>query len=743
MRMVKQTPMKHRIDVMKEEGEDFVVMGWAVGSRPEQTPSFCLQDESGRDVDFGYIPVRRDSVSKLCFGEILEEKFGFEIRFPFEEGRRYILIIEIEGRKKKIRVDRQAMRERERAGFQRLVRLRSLFNREMFKKSIAYLKKEGPVSLVKKIHNKIRGINEVCPYSKWFLLTMPDKKALLRQRKTEFAYSPLFSVVIPVFSTPEHFLRQLLDSLLAQTYGHFEVCLADASPDTSVTGAVIDRYRTKDARIRYKRLESNGGISANTNEAIGMAAGDFIVLCDHDDTLTPNALYEFAKALNDHPKTDCLYSDEDKMDAETGELYDPHFKPDFNIDLLLSVNYICHLFAVRRELALSEGLFDSSYDGAQDYDFILRMTAASRRIHHVPKVLYHWRAHMDSTAANPQSKLYAYEAGARAIKEHYKRRYPSVSVSAVEKGEDYGIYKTSFSFKEEPLISVIIPSKDHREDLDVALRSLHEKGTYKNLEFIIVENNSTEKETFSYYEELQKKNPLVRVVYWEKEFNYSSINNFGAREARGDYLLFMNNDVELIAPDSLYDMLGYVQREDVGVCGCRLLYEDESIQHAGVVVGFGGIAGHAFIGLGKEERSYFNRAMIPQDYSAVTAACMLVKREVFKASGGFSPELAVAFNDIDFCMKVRRLGKLVVYNPHGVFFHYESKSRGYEDTPAKIDRFNREIAVFLKKWPEIIAKGDPYYNPNLTLRKADFSLRDLSREGIGEPYHIRDIERYM
>ena len=307
---------------------------------------------------------------------------------------------------------------------------------------------------------------------------------------------------------------------------------------------------------------------------------------------------------------------------------------------------------------------------------------------------------------------------------------------------DYGIYHTRFAIKGEPLVSVIIPNKDHHPDLDLCIRSLQEKGTYKNLEFIVIENNSTEKATFEYYEKIQKEFSNVKVVTWKEGFNFSAINNFGVQSAKGEYLLFLNNDTEIIEKDVIQEMLGYCQREDVGAVGARLLYQDDTIQHAGVVVGFGGIAGHTFIGLHKAENSYFHRAMCAQDYSAVTAACLMTKRSLFDQVGGFTEELAVAFNDIDFCMKIRSLGKLVVYNPYALLYHYESKSRGLEDTPEKVARFNREIAIFAKRWPDILKNGDPYYNPNLTLRKSNFALRDLKKEKIGEPYQLEvDVEK--
>ena len=380
------------------------------------------------------------------------------------------------------------------------------------------------------------------------------------------------------------------------------------------------------------------------------------------------------------------------------------------------------------------GGFREDYDGAQDYDFIFRCTEKAGKIFHIPKALYHWRCHQDSTSSNPESKLYAFEAGERAVKAHYERL--GIPVKSVEKGVDYGIYHTRFVIEDQPLVSVLIPNKDHRADLDLCMRSIIEKSDYQNLEFIIIENNSTEPETFAYYEGIQKEFDFVRVVYWEKEFNYSAINNFGAAFAKGEYLLFLNNDTEIINPESIQELLGFCRREDVGAVGARLLYSDDTIQHAGVVVGFGGIAGHTFIGLHKAESSYFNQAMCARDYSAVTAACMMSKKSLFDQAGGFSEELAVAFNDIDYCMKLRSLNKLVVYAPYALFYHYESKSRGLEDTPEKLERFHREIRLFSEKWPEILKNGDPYYNPNLTLRKSNFALRDLRKEQIGEPYKL-------
>ena len=357
---------------------------------------------------------------------------------------------------------------------------------------------------------------------------------------------------------------------------------------------------------------------------------------------------------------------------------------------------------------------------AQDYDFVLRCAEQAVNIRHIPKILYHWRAHKDSTAENPESKRYAFEAGIRAIQAHYDRCGIDAEVSAEQLN---GIYRSKYRLKEQPLVSVIIPNKDHTEDLDKCIRSIEEKGTYKNIEYIVIENNSEKKETFAYYEKLQAENPKVKVVFWEREFNYSAINNYGVGFAKGEYLLFLNNDTEIINPDCIEELLGYCMRDDVGIVGARLYYEDDTIQHVGVIIGLGGVAGHTFVGEPKDSLGYFGRIVTAQDYSAVTAACLMTKRKVFEKVNGFEEKLAVAFNDVDFCLKVREAGYLVVYNPYAELHHYESKSRGLEDTEEKVLRFQGEIRTFQYRWKEILNEGDPYYSPNLTLDKTDFSLR--------------------
>ena len=597
--------------------------------------------------------------------------------------------------------------------------------RKYVKKGQNYLRSHGTKALIGKVGQKIRTVkNHPVNYQKWIQRHLPSEAELRTQREKEFPWTPKISVVVPLYKTPEKYLRRLVESLQAQTYGNWELCLSDGSGQPSPLAGLLETLKKEEPRIRVISHSEALQISENTNAAIAVAEGEFIAFADHDDELTPNALYECVRLLNENSRLEMIYSDEDKMSMDGHKFFQPHFKPDYNVDLLCTVNYICHLLVVKRELVERTGMLRSEFDGAQDYDFILRCAenAGPEKIGHVAKILYHWRCHEDSTSENPESKLYAFDAGQRAVQAHYDR----IGIAAeVSKGEYLGLYRTRFIRQEDPLISIIIPNKDHIEDLKRCMDSIETKSTYRNYEYVIVENNSEKEETFRYYEKLQAENEKVRVVFWKDIFNYSAINNFGASYAKGEYLLLLNNDTEIINTDCLEELLGYCMRPDVGAVGARLYYEDDTIQHAGVVVGFGGIAGHCFVMQPRGYTGYCHRIICAQDYSAVTAACMMVKKSAFDQVGGLSEELQVAFNDIDFCMKLRRAGYLIVYNPYAELYHYESKSRGLEDTPEKVARFNREIKTFEERWPEILRDGDPYYNPNLTLDSQDFSLKRI------------------
>lgn len=556
-------------------------------------------------------------------------------------------------------------------------------------------------------------------YEAWLARHKVDKRTLRRQKHAAFAQKPLISIVIPLYCTPLPYLKELLESVRRQSYENWQLCLADGSPDDKVK-EFIEKHYGREKRIVYRKLEENGGISVNTNEAVALAAGEYLMLCDHDDTLEPDALYEIVKAIND-TGADVLYTDEDKVSMDGRHYVDPNFKPDFNLFRLRENNYICHIFVVKKSLTDETGLLRSEFDGAQDFDFILRCCEKAQKITHIPKVLYHWRCHMDSTAADPSSKAYAYEAGRKAVREHYQR----LGIDAkVEMTERPGWYRSHVKVQGNPLISVIIPNKDHTDDLELCLFSMTRKSTYRNYEILIVENNSEKEETFEYYRKLPDRYPKARVLTWEKEFNYSAINNFAAKEAKGEYLLFLNNDVEILTPDWMEEMLQNCQQENVAAVGAKLYYPDDTIQHAGVVLGLGGIAGHIMCRASKEDPGYFGRMISVQEISAVTAACMMVKKSDFDAVGGLDETFQVAFNDIDLCMKFRAAGKKIIFTPYAELYHYESKSRGLEDTPEKQFRFDKEVKRFQEKWAQQLEMGDPYYSPNLSVTEGDCSLRE-------------------
>ncbi|MCB7342923.1 glycosyltransferase family 2 protein [Blautia obeum] len=556
-------------------------------------------------------------------------------------------------------------------------------------------------------------------YEAWLARHKVDKRTLRRQKHSAFAQKPLISIVIPLYCTPLPYLKELLESVRRQSYENWQLCLADGSPDDKAK-EFIEKHYGREKRIVYRKLEENGGISVNTNEAVALAAGEYLMLCDHDDTLEPDALYEIVKAIND-TGADVLYTDEDKVSMDGRHYFDPNFKPDFNLFRLRENNYICHIFVVKKSLTDETGLLRSEFDGAQDFDFILRCCEKAQKITHIPKVLYHWRCHMDSTAADPSSKAYAYEAGRKAVREHYQR----LGIDAkVEMTERPGWYRSHVKVQGNPLISVIIPNKDHTDDLELCLFSMTRKSTYRNYEILIVENNSEKEETFEYYRKLPDRYPKARVLTWEKEFNYSAINNFAAKEAKGEYLLFLNNDVEILTPDWMEEMLQNCQQENVAAVGAKLYYPDDTIQHAGVVLGLGGIAGHIMCRASKEDPGYFGRMISVQEISAVTAACMMVKKSDFDAVGGLDETFQVAFNDIDLCMKFRAAGKKIIFTPYAELYHYESKSRGLEDTPEKQFRFDKEVKRFQEKWAQQLEMEDPYYSPNLSVTEGDCSLRE-------------------
>jgi len=462
-------------------------------------------------------------------------------------------------------------------------------------------------------------------------------------------------------------------------------------------------------------LNKNEGISGNSNRAIEMSSGDYLGLLDHDDILHPSALFEVMTVIC-NKDADFIFTDEAIFSSDK-LIISRHHKPDYAVDTLRSGNYICHFSVFLRKLMEQGGKFRSEFDGSQDHDMALRLTEQAKNIMHIPKVLYYWRAHQFSAAFDSKTKPYTHEAGRKAIADHLAR----IGLTGiVEDTKMVNIHRVRYEIKGKPLVSILIPNKDHIDDLEKCLQSILKLSTYSNYEIIIMENNSTEEKTFSYYETIKRYKNL-KVVYWDKEFNYSAINNFGARCVNGEYLLLLSNDVEIITPDWLQEMLMFAQRPDVGAVGAKLYYPDDTIQHAGIILGVGGVAGHSHKYFPRTHHGYAGRLFYAQNVSAVTGACLMIPQKVFFELSGLNEQFAVAFNDVDLCMRIRKAGYLIVFTPHAELYHYESKTRGHDDTPEKQERLSREECLFQSLWKEESEKGDPYYNPNLTLDREDFS----------------------
>lgn len=549
---------------------------------------------------------------------------------------------------------------------------------------------------------------------------MPTEEELARERAETFPRDITFSILVPLYNTPEGFLRQMIESVQAQTYPKWELCLADGSDAEHADVERICRAcAEKDGRIRYQKLSKNLGISGNTNACIDMSTGAYIALFDHDDMLHPSALYENMKAICEQD-ADFIYSDEATFHKDPSDTYWAHYKPDFGPDTLRSYNYICHLTVFNRALMeAAGGGFRSKYDGSQDFDMVLRLTERAKRIVHIPKVLYFWRSHEASVASGIGAKPYTIAAGKSALADHLER----VGLKGDVLDSSFpSTYRVQYAIEGQPLVSIVIPNMDHVADLRQCVDSIAQLSTWRAWEIIIVENNSREPETFEYYRTLESR-PEIRVVRYKGGFNFSAICNFGAKAARGDHILLLNNDIKVISPDWLEQMLMFSQRPDVGAVGAMLYYPDDTIQHAGLIIGIGGSAGHSHKGFRRGDIGYLQRLTLAQDLSGVTGACCMVPRQVWEDVGGLDESFAVAFNDVDLCLRIRKAGYLIVWTPYAELYHFESKSRGYEDTPEKQARFQGERTHLRERWGDVIDAGDPYYNPNLTLDREDFSFR--------------------
>ena len=553
----------------------------------------------------------------------------------------------------------------------------------------------------------------------------PKPEEVKRQQNTRFSKPIILSILMPLYNTPEKFLRQAIESVIMQTYPGWELCLADGSDaEHAEVEQICKEYMARDRRIRYRKLKKNEGISGNTNACLDMAAGDFIALFDHDDVLHPCVLFEYMKAICDQG-ADYIYCDEATFRGKEtiDDMITLHFKPDYAPDNLRANNYICHFSAFDRKLLECMPLFRSEFDGSQDHDMILRLTAKAKCVTHVPKLLYYWRSHAGSVASDINAKRYAIEAAKGAVADSLRQQgFENFEITSTKAFET--IFRIKYEILGNPKVSIVIPNKDHLGDLQRCITSILDKTTYDNYEIIVVENNSTTDEIYEYYKKIQEYDN-VRVITYEDDFNYSKINNLGVENAQGEYILLLNNDTKVITLDWIEELLMYAQREDVGAVGAKLYYEDMTIQHAGVVLGLGAhrTAGHSHYRVSSNNLGYMGRLCYAQNVMAVTGACLMMKKSLYTELGGLDENFAVSLNDVDLCVRAWKEGYVNVFTPFAELYHYESVSRGLDDSGEKAARYDRESEAFRTKWKELLVKGDPYYNVNFSLDRSDFALK--------------------
>lgn len=695
-----QGQLNYRITGIQTTGAGCIVSGWAASIKPIKLNVFDRANVPMK-CEVSHFP-KPDVALEYREAEQLYDS-GFSVTVPVS-GRKKMVLQITNGEASVMRTFRAA--DKTKLAF-------------YLKKAHYFLKRNGvKKAFIRAVNELYELIGDTGNYMKWRRRNTTPEKELERQRTQQGEDGPFIYVVTP-YQDFHHFTAAAV-SMKKQTYGNWKWVIACSLDEEE---KLKERLRSQipEDRLLFACAQGMESIQQKTARGIREAGSRMQEACENlawmtilspSDTLEPDALYSFVQLCGQHADMDMCYTDEDQI-SEDGQLYhDPVFKPDFNIDMLRAVNYFGHLVFVRQDLLLGLDGWNPSYGEDASYDYYLRAAEAAVHIGHLPRAVCHVREGSRQTR----------HAGDVILNAHYKRQ--NIPASA-KPSEVPGIYHTVYAWDEKPMVSINIPNKDHIDDLDTCVQSVLKNCTYPNYEIVIIENNSTEESTFAYYKKLQKQDSRVRVIEWKDTFNYSRITNFGVEASKGDYILLMNNDTEVITPDFIEEMLGYCMREDVGICGARLFYFDDTIQHAGVIIGLGGICGEAFQGFPKENGGYQNRIVTPQDYSAVTAACLMTKKSVFLETGGMDAGLQVAYNDIDYCLKVRSTGRLVVYNPFAMLHHYEYKSRGAEDTAEKLARYQREVERFTGRWAEIISTGDPYYNPNLTRRYQDFSLRRI------------------
>ncbi len=698
-----QAQLNYRITNIQSTGANCVVSGWAASEKPIKINVFDKAKEPMK-CEVSHFP-KPDVALELREAEHLYDS-GFSVTVPVN-GRKKMFLQITDG-------EHSVMRQ-----FRAVDKNRILL---YMKKANYYMKRNGMKKTCKRAVNELYElVGDTGNYMKWRRKNIPSEKELERQRQEQSTLKPLIYIITPYEDV--HHITWTAISLKNQTYPNWKWMIVCTDAEKKKLMERVHSYVPKD-RMCLICAEGKEGRQARIAQGIlktlayiqkekqGQYDASWVTLLASSDTLEPDAFYSCVKLMEQKPDMDLCYTDEDQI-SDDGKVYcEPVFKSDFNIDLLRAVNYIGRMLLIRANVAANIGPWDAAYLSGAYYDYVLRAVETAKCVGHVPRVLYHTREMGRQDCSG----------GEKVLNAHYKR----MGIPAfAEPTQTPGIYHTVYQWEETPLVSINIPNKDHIEDLNTCVQSILANCTYSNYEIVIIENNSEEDRTFAYYEKLKAQDERIRVVVWKDIFNYSKITNFGVAHSKGEYILLLNNDTEVITPNFIEEMLGYCMREDVGICGARLFYFDDTIQHAGVIVGLGGICGEGFQGFPKENGGYQNRIFCPQDYSAVTAACLMTKKSVFEEAGGMDAQFQIAYNDIDYCLKVRKTGKLVVYNPFAMLHHYEYKSRGTENTAEKLARYHREVDLFTTRWADLIRSGDPYYNPNLTRRYQDFSLRRI------------------
>lgn len=584
-------------------------------------------------------------------------------------------------------------------------------------RGLTALFQEGPSILLARIVNKMK-INHQYKRCLVNLNKLDESKRIKRTGAKDFSYRPKVSIITPVFNTHPKWLRLCIESVLNQTYDNWELCIADGGSTRPDTRTILEQYRTRDNRVKVTFLAENTGIAGNSNAALAIASGEFVGFLDHDDELAPFAVYEVVRFLDETPGLDFIYSDEDKITVK-GKRVDPHFKPDWSPDTLYSCNYITHFSVIRKGVIDKLGGFRHGYDGSQDYDLFLRVAEVTANIAHVPRVLYHWRKIPQSAASSSHVKSYAFIAAKKSIHDSLNRR--KIAAEVLD-GPSPGYYRVKYKVIDDPKVSIIIPVENKLKVLYRCVQSIVSKTSYQNYEILVVDDESKASGTSRYYEEIES-NPSVKIIKYGGPFNYSKIRNYVVSRADSEYMVFLDEATQVISGEWLTAMLEHVQRREVGVAGALLYHKRNTIQHAGIILGIGGLAGHSHRCCSRNNPGYFNRVRIIQNVSAVSGACTMTKKSVFEKVGGFDEKVPFAFSDVDLCLRIRREGYLIVYTPYAELYHHGSLNRMRRDAPEQGARFAEEADYFCRKWKDVLAKGDPYYNPNLTLEKEDFSLR--------------------